>query len=135
MATPPPLIILLILIGPNMERLLVHIIITTIGCESIIKLFSLGTTIPSGTGGSPGSIATGIILVVADHLEGVVVAGHPVALAALTVPPGAEGDEEDEDEGEGAVDPSLGCFGDAEGREDVGEEVLGGWGGSWGGGG
>lgn len=114
-----------------MERFLIaQLIITAIGRESIIKLFSLRTTIPtSAAGGSPSPITPGIILVMADHLEGVVVAGHPVALAALTVPPGAEGDEEDEDEGEGAVDPGLGCFGDAEGGEDVGKEMLGGWGG------
>ena len=117
-----------------MERFLVaELILTAIGGESIIELFSLGTTTgssaASGTASGPGAIAAGIVLVVADHLEGVVVAGHPVTLAALPVPPGAEGDEEDEDEGEGAVDPGLGCFGDAEGGEDVGEEVLGGWGG------
>ena len=37
----------------------------------------------------------------------------------------AQAGAEEEDKEDGAVDPDLGAFGDAEGREVVGEEVVG----------
>lgn len=71
-----------------------------------------------------GAVRVVVQVGIVQHFELVFVAAVLEALAPLQVEVDAEAGAEEDDHADGAVDPDLGLFGDAEGGEEAGEELV-----------